>query len=97
MRRFLHGWTGDAIPIAVALRHQVERAVGTTNEAAVRALVARLGPLADLPATGIVHGEANPTNARRRADGRIVLLDWDEAGCGPLALEHEADLRALLG
>ena len=34
--------------------------------------------LADLP-TGVVHGDLNPSNLKRLPDGRICLLDWDEA------------------
>ena len=36
---------------------------------------------------GLVHGEINAANVRRRADGSLVLVDWDEAGFGPTALD----------
>jgi Ser/Thr protein kinase RdoA (MazF antagonist) len=37
--------------------------------------------------TGVIHGELNPANAVLAPDGRLVLVDWDEAGTGPLVLE----------
>jgi hypothetical protein len=39
------------------------------------------------PCIGLVHGEINLANARRRHNGEIVLLDWDEAGFAPIELE----------
>lgn len=35
----------------------------------------------------LVHGEINRANARLRADGRIVVLDWDDLGLGVRWLE----------
>ena len=37
--------------------------------------------------TGLVHGEINLANARRRDNGEVVLLDWDEAGWAPIERE----------
>ncbi len=34
-----------------------------------------------------VHGEINLANSPVSAEGRIFLLDWDQAGTGPWALE----------
>ena len=49
-------------------------------------LVSTLDILADLPARPI-HGEINLANALVSADGRIYLLDWDQAGTGSWPLE----------
>jgi hypothetical protein len=43
--------------------------------------------LAEPGPSGLIHGEINLANARRLASGEVVLLDWDEAGNGPLELE----------
>ncbi len=48
----------------------------------------------DLDEVGLIHGEINEANARRRADGEVVLLDWDQAGIGPVALEYGYPLIA---
>jgi Ser/Thr protein kinase RdoA (MazF antagonist) len=39
----------------------------------------------DLP-RALVHPDLQPGNAVRRADGRVVLIDWDGAGLGPRLL-----------
>ncbi|MGH9223955.1 MAG: phosphotransferase family protein [Acidimicrobiales bacterium] len=77
-----------AIPIPTALRDQVVRADGTAFGPGVRRLVERLETLAALPTGGVIHGEANPSNAGRRATGELVLLDWDHAGTAPSAVEY---------
>ena len=51
------------------------------------ALVSRLGALEHSQPIGLIHAEINTANARRRDDGTVVLLDWDEAGNGPAMLE----------
>lgn len=87
----LNALTGDrsfAIPVGTALRDQITRAEGTPFEAGVRRLVERLDHLGSIPSTGVVHGEANPSNAARRATGELVLLDWDQAGTGMRALDY---------
>lgn len=81
-----------AIPIGVALSHQIERATGTPYATGVRELVHRLEPLGRLPRDGVVHGEGNPSNAGRRLNGQLVLLDWDQAGVGPAALDYSYPL-----
>lgn len=48
----------------------------------------------DLDEEGLIHGEINGANAGRRANGEVALLDWDEAGVGPLALEYGYPLIA---
>lgn len=34
-----------------------------------------------------IHGEVNLSNVRQRPDGELVLLDWDSAGTGPIAID----------
>lgn len=54
----------------------------------IPSLVARLRrELAGGSPQGMVHGEMNEANARRRSEGEIVLVDWDEAGVGPVSIE----------
>jgi Ser/Thr protein kinase RdoA (MazF antagonist) len=49
-------------------------------------LVGTLGVLENQP-TSLIHGEINPANTVLEPGGRLVLVDWDEAGTGPLVLE----------
>lgn len=35
----------------------------------------------------IVHGQPSPGNLVQRPDGSVTLLDWDESGTGPIALD----------
>jgi hypothetical protein len=49
-------------------------------------LVSTLDVLVDQP-TCPIHGEINLANSLVSAGGRIFLLDWDQAGTGPWALE----------
>lgn len=49
-------------------------------------LVSTLDVLAEQP-TSLIHGEINLANTVLARDGRIVILDWDQAGNGPWALE----------
>nr|MBA3377848.1 phosphotransferase [Chloroflexia bacterium] len=49
-------------------------------------LVSTLGILADQPAC-LIHGELNPANSVRSPEGRLSILDWDQAGTGPRVLE----------
>ena len=60
---------------------------GHSFESHFLALVSRLGALEHSRPIGLIHAEINPANARRRDDGTVVLLDWDEAGNGPAMLE----------
>ena len=49
-------------------------------------LVSTLDVLVDQPPC-LIHGEINTRNAIRAPDGRLSILDWDQAGTGPWALE----------
>ncbi len=49
-------------------------------------LVFTLGILMDQPPC-LIHGEINTRNAIMGADGRLSILDWDQAGTGPWPLE----------
>lgn len=42
--------------------------------------------LSDLP-TCLIHNDSHPGNAVRRADGEVVLIDWDGAGLGASVLD----------
>jgi Ser/Thr protein kinase RdoA (MazF antagonist) len=75
-----------AIPVAGAMAELAEQADGYSFRSEFLALVATLDVLADGP-TCLIHGELNPANAIRSPDGRLIVLDWDQAGTGPWALE----------
>jgi hypothetical protein len=62
-------------------------AVQHGRPAEIEELLAHAAPLQDAPRDAFVHGEINGANARRRGDGTIVLLDWDQAGDGAPALD----------
>jgi Ser/Thr protein kinase RdoA (MazF antagonist) len=51
------------------------------------AFVDLLRPLLEDPRQGLIHGEINLSNAMRRRNGELVLIDWDEAGTGETVLE----------
>lgn len=84
----LDGRRPFAIPVEAALREQVDRTNGTAFESGVGRLVERLTTLTSARVDGVIHGEANPSNAGRRATGELVLLDWDQAGTATTALEY---------
>ncbi len=50
-------------------------------------LLGRAAGVTRLAGDALVHGEISYANARRRADGTIVLVDWDEAGRAAPAIE----------
>jgi hypothetical protein len=77
-----------AIPIRVAIDELAERAAGRSFGSEMRALLYELTWLSDLPADALVHGEVNCANAGVRTDGTTVLLDWDQAGTAPAALDY---------
>lgn len=77
-----------AIPIEGALDELARRAAGWPFEGRFRALLARLTQLTHLPPNALVHGEINCANARRRADGTVVLVDWDQTGTTAAAMEY---------
>lgn len=83
------GWPVPfAVPVDRALGEIAGRAAGTAFERGVRSLLGRVERLVDGGRSGLIHGEINLANAGRRSNGEIVLLDWDEAGTGSLALEY---------
>lgn len=51
-----------------------------------RKLIPRVSALSTSPAATI-HGEVNGSNVLCRPSGEIVLIDWDNAGTGPIALD----------
>lgn len=75
-----------AIPVAGAIAELTEQAERYPFRSEFLELVSTLGILADQPAC-LIHGELNPSNAVRSPDGRLSILDWDQAGTGPWALE----------
>ncbi len=76
-----------AIPLDPAIQEIGEWARGQGFEKPVRDLLGQLNPLLEDREMGVIHGEINPANAGKRADGGVVLLDWDDAGTGQIALE----------
>lgn len=76
-----------AIPFEGAVQEILDLAQGRPFERPLLDLMDQLNILRTVPETGLIHGEINPANAARRANGEIVILDWDEAGTGMLALE----------
>lgn len=76
------------IPVGAALAEMAAWVRGRWFEAPYLALLRGISHLASLPASAVIHGEINGANAARRADGTAVLLDWDQAGFGPTALEY---------
>ncbi len=77
---------GYAIPVAGAIAKLMEQAERYPFRSEFLALVSTLGILADQPMC-LIHGELNPANAVRSPDGRLSILDWDQAGTGPWVLE----------
>lgn len=75
-----------AIPVAGAIAELREQAEHYPFRSEFLELVSTLGILADQP-TCLIHGELNPSNAVRSPDGRLSILDWDQAGTGPWVLE----------
>ncbi len=75
-----------AIPVPAAARELYAQAVDYPFGRAFRDLVPRVRTLNAHP-RGIIHGEINPANAIVNDSGEITLVDWDQAGVGPLALD----------
>jgi Ser/Thr protein kinase RdoA (MazF antagonist) len=76
-----------AVPVGEALAHLRIRAAGTHFERAFSAALDRASQVTECTRAALIHGEINVANALRRDDGTIVLVDWDQAGTGPVALE----------
>ncbi|MEQ4210410.1 phosphotransferase [Actinopolymorpha sp. B9G3] len=51
-----------------------------------RLLALRIWRISEQP-SATIHGEVNLGNARLRPDGDLVLVDWDAAGVGPIAVD----------
>lgn len=77
-----------AIPLRSAFSELAQRSRGRVFEARFLALLGRVAELERLRPDGLIHGEINLANARRRGDGTIVVIDWDQAGAAPAALEY---------
>jgi hypothetical protein len=77
------------ISIGATIDELAERAAGRSFGSEMGALLDELAwRLSDLPADALVHGEVNCANAGVRTDGTTVLLDWDQAGSAPAALDY---------
>lgn len=75
-----------AIPVAGTIAELTRKAKRYPFRRGIPPLVSTFGALADEP-TCLIHGEINLANAVMSPAGKIVLLDWDQAGTGPWALE----------
>jgi Ser/Thr protein kinase RdoA (MazF antagonist) len=65
----------DVVPRPIGARHD-------RLEAACRAF----DPLEGLP-TVLIHNDCHPGNSIRTPDGRVVLIDWEGAGCGSAVID----------
>lgn len=74
------------IPVAGAIAELTAQAASYPFAKEFRSLVAMLDVLMDQP-HALIHGELNPANAILAPAGRLSVLDWDQAGTGPWALE----------
>ncbi|MDC0358384.1 phosphotransferase [Oligoflexia bacterium] len=71
-----------------AINELVEWCHGKNFEHDFRAILADIAhEVSKSSNIGLIHGEVNLANARRRTNGEVVLLDWDEAGYAPVELE----------
>lgn len=75
-----------AIPVQAAANELDRQAADYSFAEDFGALTQRVRRIGDDPAA-TVHGEVNLSNVRQRSDGELVLLDWDAAGTGPVALD----------
>lgn len=75
-----------AVPIGAAVGELERLADRYSFAAEFRGLIPRVASLSATPAATI-HGELNLSNVLCRPDGEVVLIDWDNAGTGPIALE----------
>lgn len=74
------------IPVTGTIAELTRNAERYPFRAEMLRLVATLETLVDQPPC-LIHGEINTRNAIIATDGRISLLDWDQAGTGPWPLE----------
>jgi len=77
-----------AVALSATLAQLASRVKGLPFEARFLELLARAAELERLPPDALVHGEINEANARRKTDGTVVLIDWDQAGRAPAAMEY---------
>lgn len=75
-----------SIPVDRAVAEVADLAKETGFGPDVMRLLPRASNILATP-SGLIHGEINPSNVRRRADGTVVLVDWDQAGDAATALE----------
>lgn len=75
-----------AIPLHAAVNELSEHAAGYAFATQFRMLAERLRRIGGHPAATI-HGEVNLSNVLQRSTGDLVLVDWDQAGAGPVALD----------
>ncbi|MEP6631745.1 MAG: phosphotransferase [Lapillicoccus sp.] len=75
-----------AIPVHAAIEELATQSAAYGFGAEFRALLPRAADI-DVGATATIHGEVNLSNCLARADGTIVLIDWDQAGYGRTALD----------
>ena len=81
--------TPFGIPVEAALTALSQRAVGQPYERELIGLLDRVSELGNAAGSTLVHGEVNEANARRRTDGTVVLVDWDQAGrAGSAAFDY---------
>ncbi len=87
----LNSITDYPFPYCVAtegvIEELTEEAHNHPAKAQFLAFVDLLRPLLEDPRQGLIHGEINLSNAMRRRNGELVLIDWDEAGTGETVLE----------
>ncbi|REF36225.1 phosphotransferase family protein [Thermasporomyces composti] len=75
-----------AIPVQAAANELDQHAADYPFADEFRSLIHRVRRISECPAATI-HGEINLSNVAQRPDGELVLLDWDEAGTGPIAID----------
>jgi Ser/Thr protein kinase RdoA (MazF antagonist) len=75
-----------AIPVPGAIAELTAQAARYPFKQEFLHLVSTLDVLQTQP-RGLIHGELNLANSIRSPTGRLSVLDWDQAGTGPWALE----------
>lgn len=85
------GWTPTSQFVPFALQEMeataalVSPALQATYEEILQALHS-LPPMTDLP-QALLHNDCVPTNAVVTPEGRLVLIDWADAGRGPMLID----------
>lgn len=74
------------IPVRTAIEELATQSAAYDFGVEFRALLPRAADI-DAGAAATIHGEVNLSNCLARADGTIVIIDWDQAGYGPTALD----------